>query len=188
MEENMVCVCVEPSSINSAFDGCHPLHSIPQLLRFKYSSPSTLPQLTNLSGLKDVMQIRSVPLQQRVPSSYVPTWVNGTQSAWVTPTLCVVYGYLIFQGWSLASFLGLPTVQFLIAWRGKDRSILSCELTSVSTLVDKSWEGSLIEKTSFEALSCSFCPECWRSVEHLWSVKHTAACSNNKSSFVCANI
>ena len=54
---------------------------IVQLLRFKYSSPTALPQLTNLSGLKDVMQIRSLPLQQRVSSSYVPTWVNDTQSA-----------------------------------------------------------------------------------------------------------
>ena len=40
-----------------------------QFLRFKHSQPnlpSTLPQLTNLTG---VMQIRSVSLQQRVPST-----------------------------------------------------------------------------------------------------------------------
>ena len=46
----------------------------------------------------------------------------------------------------LASFPGLPTVQFLIVWRGKDRSILSCELTSVSTLVNRVGRGPSLKK------------------------------------------
>lgn len=67
-----------------------------KFLRLKYSTPSfhpgygsTLPQLTNLSG---VMQIRSLSLQQRAHSSYVPNVLpindnNNSRECTPTPTI-----------------------------------------------------------------------------------------------------
>ena len=86
----------------------------------------------------------------------------------------------------LASFLGLPTVQFLITWvckNGGGRPGPFYHMNDINVYLGRQrGEGSPIEttrKNELEALSCSFCFSYW-SFEHSQSERHTAPGSKRR--------